>query len=56
MRTEAGVEADLFDLATGRHPGRRADDELTLFKSGGGAHLDLMAAQHIFAVLGAAPG
>ena len=41
-----------FDLATGRHPGRRADDELTLFKSGGGAHLDLMAAQHIFDVLG----
>ena len=51
VRTAAGVEADLFDLASGRHPGRGADDDLTLFKSGGGAHLDLMAAQHIFSVL-----
>lgn len=53
VRTAAEVEADLFDLATGRHPGRRSDDELTLFKSGGGAHLDLMAAQHIFDALDA---
>jgi ornithine cyclodeaminase len=51
VRSAADVEADLFELASGRHPGRRADDELTLFKSAGGAHLDLMAAQHIVGVL-----
>jgi len=41
------VEADLFDLCGGRHPGRGSEDEVTLFKSGGGGHLDLMTAQHV---------
>jgi ornithine cyclodeaminase len=54
VRGAEDVEADLFDLATGRHPGRRADDEHTLFKSAGGAHLDLMAARHIVGALGLA--
>jgi ornithine cyclodeaminase len=49
--TSEEVDADLFDLCAGRHPGRRDAREITLFKSGGGAHLDLMTAQHIAAHL-----
>jgi ornithine cyclodeaminase len=37
------VLADLYDLANGA-PGRRAPDEITVYKNGGGAHLDLMTA------------
>ncbi|NVO05210.1 MAG: dehydrogenase, partial [Rhodoferax sp.] len=45
------VLGDLFDLCCDRIPGRGHADEITLFKSGGGAHLDLMTAQHIAAQL-----
>lgn len=45
--TPADVLGDLFELCSGRCPARTSDDEITLFKSGGGAHLDLMTAQHI---------
>ena len=45
------VLGDLFDLCCERIPGRCHADEITLFKSGGGAHLDLMTAQHIAAQL-----
>lgn len=41
--TQADVKGDLYDLAAGR-AGRLSDDEITLFKNGGGAHLDLMTA------------
>ena len=44
VMTPGDVAADLFDLAAGRHPGRRDDREITLFKNGGGAHLDLFMA------------
>jgi len=40
-----GMAADLFDLCMGRHPGRKRDDEITIFKNAGGAHLDLMTAR-----------
>ena len=43
--TEKDVVADLADLCPGKHPGRRSDDEITLFKNGGGGHLDLMVAR-----------
>jgi ornithine cyclodeaminase len=46
------VVGDLFDLACGRCTGRQSPDEITLFKSGGGAHLDLMSAQYIAAAMG----
>ena len=36
--------ADYYDLARFT---RQSDDEITLFKNGGGAHLDLMTARHI---------
>ncbi|MFI5011528.1 MAG: ornithine cyclodeaminase [Hyphomicrobiales bacterium] len=41
---EDDIRADLFGLSRGQHPGRQSADEITLFKNGGGGHLDLMAA------------
>jgi ornithine cyclodeaminase len=46
--TEADIRGDLYDLVAGR-AGRRTPDEITLFKNGGGAHLDLMTARAILA-------
>ncbi len=43
--TRAHVLAELADLATGRHPGRRDADVITVFKSVGTALEDLCAAQ-----------
>ncbi|TCP40617.1 ornithine cyclodeaminase family protein [Rhodovulum marinum] len=43
---EADVVADYYDLAGGAFA-RRSEDEITLFKNGGGAHLDLMTCAHI---------
>jgi ornithine cyclodeaminase len=40
------VEADLFDLARGYAPQRQAGD-ITLYKNGGGSHLDLFTALYI---------
>ncbi|MDW4549659.1 ornithine cyclodeaminase [Defluviimonas sp. D31] len=44
--TEADVVADFYDLASGAFT-RRSDDEITLSKNGGGAHLDLMTARYV---------
>jgi ornithine cyclodeaminase len=38
---------DLFQLSRGERPGRQNDDEITLFKSGGGGHEDLATAQYL---------
>ncbi|RMD47843.1 MAG: ornithine cyclodeaminase [Alphaproteobacteria bacterium] len=43
------VVADFYDLPSGRFA-RRSADEITLFKNGGGAHLDLMTARWILEV------
>jgi len=43
---EADVVADFYDLEGGAFA-RRSDEEITLFKNGGGAHLDLMTARYI---------
>ena len=43
--TEADVRADLSELCQQRHAGRQSDDEITVFKNGGGGHLDLMCAR-----------
>ena len=43
--SEADVLADLSDLCQQKHPGRDRDDEITIFKNGGGGHLDLMCAR-----------
>ena len=41
------VLGDLYDLVPGGRSARRGPDEITLYKNGGGAHLDLMIAAHI---------
>ena len=42
------VEADLYDLCQDGLPSPRDANDITLFKNGGGAHLDLMTARYIF--------
>ena len=44
--TEDAVIADFYQLCNGIK-GRKTDKEITLFKNGGGAHLDLMTALYI---------
>lgn len=44
--TPADVLADLYDLAAGT-VGRTSADDITLFKNGGGAHLDLLTGREI---------
>lgn len=41
------IEADLFDLCSGRHAGRGSPEEITMYKNNGGAHLDLFTARHL---------
>jgi len=43
--SEADVIADLSDLCLQHHSGRQSEDEITIFKNGGGGHLDLMCAR-----------
>ena len=38
------IQANLFQLARGEHPGRQSTSEITVYKNGGGGHLDLMVA------------
>ena len=45
--THSDVCGDLYELCGGRAAGRRSPLERTVFKNGGGGHLDLMAAQFI---------
>ena len=42
------IEGDLYDLCSGRVPGRQTADEVTVCKNGGGGHLDLMAARAFY--------
>jgi ornithine cyclodeaminase len=42
------VRADLYELCRDDHPGRSAPDAITMFENGGGGHLDLMTARHIW--------
>ncbi len=39
------IRADLSDLCQQKHPGRSSAAEITLYKNGGGGHLDLMVAR-----------
>ncbi|PZQ47477.1 MAG: ornithine cyclodeaminase [Rhodovulum sulfidophilum] len=41
------IAGDLYDLVARDAPARTSEDEITLFKNGGGAHLDLMIARYI---------
>lgn len=48
--SRSDIQGDLHDLVQGR-AGRRTDDEITVFKNGGGAHLDVMIAHAVNAAL-----
>ena len=41
--SSSNVLGDFYELISG-HVGRRADGDITTFKNGGGAHLDVMTA------------
>jgi len=43
------VLGDLFDLCPGCRPGRISADDITLYKNGGGGHLDLFTAEFLLA-------
>ena len=45
---ESDVLGDFYQLVAGE-VGRKSDNDITLFKNGGGAHLDLMTAKYILA-------
>lgn len=45
--SEKDILADHFELCRGLHPGRQSPADITLFKNGGGGHLDLMTARFI---------
>jgi ornithine cyclodeaminase len=45
--SETDILGDLFELCQGRAPGRQSADEITLYKNGGGSHLDLFSAEFL---------
>jgi len=47
--TREQLVADLFDLCTGRHPGRTSAGQITVYKNSGGGHLDLFTARCLLA-------
>jgi ornithine cyclodeaminase len=49
--TEADIQADFYDIASGAYA-RGSEDEITIAKNGGGAHLDLMTAAYVKAMWG----
>lgn len=49
------IRAELAELCNGEHPGRRGGEEITVYKNGGGGHLDLMTARTVYRLLSASP-
>lgn len=45
--SENDIKADFYDLINMERSARTSDDDITIFKNGGGAHLDLMIANYI---------
>ncbi|MBB6225521.1 ornithine cyclodeaminase family protein [Rhizobium leguminosarum] len=41
------IRGDLYDLVAAGTTSRQSDDQITIFKNGGGAHLDLMMASYV---------
>jgi ornithine cyclodeaminase/alanine dehydrogenase-like protein (mu-crystallin family) len=50
--TRDAIEADLFDLCRKGLPRVRSGEDITLFKNGGGAHLDLFTALFVWRTAG----
>jgi alanine dehydrogenase len=46
--TSSDLKADLYELCSRRHRGRESRSEITLFKNGGGGHLDLFVARYLW--------
>ena len=46
--SQQDIRGDLFELSQGKVSGRQSEKAITLFKNGGGSHLDLMAGRYIF--------
>ena len=49
--SEADIAGDLFELSRGEVGGRQSADDITLFKNGGGGHLDLGTAKFLLSRL-----
>jgi ornithine cyclodeaminase/alanine dehydrogenase-like protein (mu-crystallin family) len=47
LLTVEAIEADLFELCDGRHPGRTDRNAITMYKNVGGGHLDLFTARYL---------
>lgn len=47
VMTADAVQGDFYDMVQDPSCGRQSDAEITVFKNGGGAHLDLMMARYI---------
>lgn len=45
-----GIVADLYDLCSGRHPGRTSPEQITMYKNCGGGHLDLYTARYLLEI------
>ncbi|WP_031482800.1 ornithine cyclodeaminase family protein [Maridesulfovibrio frigidus] len=45
--TANSIKGDLYDMIKNPSLGRKSETEITIFKNGGGAHLDLMMANYI---------
>ena len=41
------IKGDFYDLLLSSKTARRSENEITIFKNGGGAHLDLMIAKYL---------
>lgn len=52
--TRDHVRGDLYDLVVADGPSRQSEEQITLFKNGGGAHLDLMIASYVVNAVNAA--
>ncbi|MDB2372421.1 ornithine cyclodeaminase [Amylibacter sp.] len=44
------IKGDFYDLIPLSKGGRKSNDEITIFKNGGGAHLDLMIAKYLIEI------
>lgn len=49
---ESDIVADLYDLCRGKHEGRTDGNQITIYKNGGGGHLDLMTTRILMERIG----
>ena len=48
---EKDIKGDFYDLISMNHRARTSENEITIFKNGGGAHLDLMIANYLIKLI-----